>query len=289
MVTRVTIAGLHLFTAKDLLQNKSVFLLLAFYFIAIDMRFYRFKFLKLFLVLLPFISIAYPVYAVNDTSSTAPATTKKHELSKDKDTDADFFVLKSNKLSTPFFVRLLIDILSLIVLIRLIYYPVYRKSDFLFTLFMFNIVIFLITYLLNKVELSTGAAFGLFAVFSLLRYRTTEDITARDMTYLFLIIALGLVTSVNKGNIYEIITINLLIIITAFVLDGNVLIRNEIVITINYDNMELIKVENQPALIEDLRKRTGLDIHKVSIDKIDYPKNTASLTVYYYKAANKRA
>ena len=144
---------------------------------------------------------------------------------------------------------------------------------------------FFITYLLNKVELSTGAAFGLFAVFSLLRYRT-EDISAKDMTYLFIVIALGLVTAVNKGNIYEICIINIIVIFIAFMIDGNLLLKNEMIKNIQYENIEMIKPENHVALLEDLKKRTGLNIHKISIGKVDFLRDTAIVKIYYYEGKN---
>src|SRR4051812_3086875 len=93
--------------------------------------------------------------------------------------------------------RFLIDIVSVFILLRLVYYRVYKRSDLFFTFFIFNIVIFLICFLLNKVNISMGAAFGLFAVFSMLRYRT-EDISIKDMSYLFLVIAIGLIAAVAQ-------------------------------------------------------------------------------------------
>ena len=103
------------------------------------------------------------------------------------------------KLPPKFFMRLSVDLVSVFILIRFIYLPVQRNRELVFTLFLFNLIIFLITYLLNKVELSMGAAFGLFAVFSMLRYRT-EGISIKDMTYLFMVIAMGLITAVSKGD-----------------------------------------------------------------------------------------
>jgi hypothetical protein len=186
-----------------------------------------------------------------------------------------------DKIGPKFFVRLGLDILAMIVLIRMIYYPIYRKKDFFFTFFVFNVVIFIITYLLNKVDLSLGAAFGLFAVFSLLRYRT-EDIAAKDMTYLFMVIALGLINSVNKGTYFETGLINAIILVTAYLLDGNLFMRNEISQNIQYENIEMIKPENQHLLIEDIKKRTGLNIHKVSIGRVDFLRDTATVKIYYY-------
>ena len=184
------------------------------------------------------------------------------------------------KLGDKFFIRLIINCLSIFVLIRLVYYPIYRKKDYFFTYFLFNLVIFIITYLLNKVELSMGAAFGLFAVFSLLRYRTV-NISAKDMTYLFIVIAIGLISAVAKGTHFETILINGIILVFAYFLEGSLLMKNENTQKVQYENIEMIKPENHPQLIEDLKKRTGLNIHRISINKINFMKDTAVVKIYY--------
>jgi len=195
--------------------------------------------------------------------------------------DADFFTIGFDRLSETFFPRLFVDIISLYILVRMIYYPIYHKKDFFFTFFIFNIIIFIITYLMNKINLSIGAAFGLFAVFSFLRYRT-ENILAKDMTYLFVVIALGLVNALSKGSFVETIIINSIILAFSYSLDGNLFIKNEKTKNIIYENIELIKPHNYKLLLEDLKNRTGLNIHKIRIEKIDFLHDTANLTVYYY-------
>lgn len=202
---------------------------------------------------------------------------------KHEEEERSFFTAMLDRFSLSFFIRLLVDLISMVVLIRVIYYPVYKKRDYFFTFFMFNLTIFIITFLLNtKSGFSMGAAFGLFAVFSLLRYRT-EDISARDMTYLFSVIALGLISSVNKGNVVELITINAIILAAAFILDGNILMKTEFVKTVLYENIEMIKPEHHARLMEDLRARTGLNIHKISIGRVDFVRDTASIKIYYYE------
>jgi hypothetical protein len=211
---------------------------------------------------------------------------KEKKKKKDKEEETAFFSIGLDRFDITFFTRMLVNILSMFILIRLIYYPVYKKRDYFFTFFMFNITIFVITFLLNtKTSFSTGAAFGLFAVFSLLRYRT-EDISARDMTYLFTVIALGLISSVNKGNVLEIVIVNSSILLAAFLLDGNILMKTEFVKTVQYENIELIKPDNHAELIEDLKKRTGLNIHKVSIGRVDFLRDTAVVKIYYYENRN---
>ncbi|MBI3500858.1 MAG: DUF4956 domain-containing protein [Bacteroidetes bacterium] len=186
-----------------------------------------------------------------------------------------------NKLSWKFFIRLGIDLASVFVLIRFIYYPNYRTKEFFFTFFIFNLVIFLVTFMMNKVEMSIGASFGLFAVFGIMRYRT-EDVSTKDMTYLFLVIAMGLISSVTKGGWDELTLINSIIIVVTLCLETNLLMKKELGKVIMYENIEMIKPENHQKLLEDLRTRTGLNIHRFSITKVDFLRDMATIRIYYY-------
>ncbi len=187
------------------------------------------------------------------------------------------------KLGPKFFIRLGINFASVFILIRFIYFPVYKNRENFFTLFIFNLIIFLITFILNKSDMSMGAAFGLFAVFSMLRYRT-EGISTKDMTYLFLVIAMGLITALSKGNPLEIAFINIIIILFTFALETTVFMKKEISQNIQYENIEMIKPELRAELIADLESRMGIKVNRISIGKIDFLKDTAMIRVYYYVA-----
>lgn len=177
--------------------------------------------------------------------------------------------------------RLFINLLAVGILVRLVYFRIYRKTDLFLTFFMFNLIIFLITYLLNQVQMSIGAAFGLFAVFSMLRYRT-EGLSAKDMTYLFVVIAMGLISAVSNGSWVQVALIDGLILFMVQLLEGNWLIRREFSKTITYDRIGLITPDQRPELLEDLRNRTGLSIHRVDIQDMDFLKDSARITAYYY-------
>jgi hypothetical protein len=187
-----------------------------------------------------------------------------------------------DNLSSKFFIRLLIDIVSVFVLIRLIFYKNYKKADQYLTFFAFNLVIFLITYLLNKVEMSMGAAFGLFAVFSMLRYRT-ESISTKDMTYLFLVIAIGLLSAISKGGWDELALLNGIILFATFLLESNWLIKKEFTKNIIYDNINLITPDKRTELLADLKNRTGFNVHRVEIQEIDFLKDATRMTIYFYE------
>jgi len=186
------------------------------------------------------------------------------------------------KLSPKFFMRLAINIVSMFLLVRFIYFPAHKSREYFFTFFIFNIVIFLITFLLNKVEMSMGAAFGLFAVFTMLRYRT-EGISIKDMTYLFVVIAIGLINAVGKGGWDELVLINFILLLFTFLLESNWLMKREATKIIEYDDIELIKPEKRSELMQDLESRTGIKINRIFISEVNFLRDTAIIIIYYYE------
>ena len=197
----------------------------------------------------------------------------------------DFEVLQ--KISMKLFFRLLIDFLSILLLVKVLYFKIYKRNDLFFTFYIFNLVIFLISFLLNKVEISMGAAFGLFAVFSMLRYKT-EEISIKDMTYLFLVIAIGLINAIAKikgaSDFYEyslLIIINGIILLVAYLLESKSISNQETSQIINYDRLDLIKPEHELELINDIKNRTGIKVDRVVVGKIDLTKNAVQLKIFY--------
>ena len=191
-------------------------------------------------------------------------------------------LLTWDELNAALAVRFFINLLAVTILVRGIYFRNYKRTELFLTFFAFNCIIFLVSYLLNKVEMTTGAAFGLFAVFSILRYRT-EGISARDMTYLFLSIAIGLITAVSKGNWIEQSVFCVVLLLLTYILESNILIKREQSKEVVYDNLQGIHPGDQTRLLEDLKKRTGLNIHRLEIKEIDLLKDYCTITIFYYE------
>jgi hypothetical protein len=179
--------------------------------------------------------------------------------------------------------RLAIDLTCMLILIRGVYFRTYRRSDLFLTFFSFNLVIFLIAWVLNSVEMTLGAAFGLFAVFSMLRYRT-EGISTVDMTYLFLGIALGLIMAVGDAGPLHLAGIGGVLLGFTWLLEGGVLTRRELRQDVHYDRVELVHTGRHAELLRDLQERTGLPVHRVDVESIDLLRDAARLNIYYYAA-----
>ena len=177
-----------------------------------------------------------------------------------------------------------INFIFLIIIVRLIYYRTKDDKDYVFTFIMFNILTFFICFLLRKVPMQMGFALGLFAVFGILRYRT-EAIPIRQMTYLFIVIGISMINALsNKSiSIFELIFTNSFITLITYLIDRVWFQSLEESKNILYEKIDLIKPENQEDLIQDLKERTGLPIHSVKIVKIDFLRDTASITIFYNK------
>ena len=175
-----------------------------------------------------------------------------------------------------------INFIFLIIIVRLIYYRVKEDKDYVFTYIMFNILTFFICFLLRKVPMEMGFALGLFAVFGILRYRT-EAIPIRQMTYLFIVIGISMINALsNKSvSIFEVLFTNGLITLITYLIDRLWFQSIEENKSIIYEKIDLIKPEKKKDMIQDLRDRTGLPIHEFKIDKIDFLKDVANITIYY--------
>lgn len=181
-------------------------------------------------------------------------------------------------------IRLAVHMAFIFILVRLIYYPGAKRKDFLFTYFLFSVSIFLMCFLLESVKLEMGFALGLFAVFGIIRYRT-DAIPIKEMTYLFIIIAMSVMNALinKKISLVELIFANAVIIAITYGLEKIWLMRHESQKLVLYENIELIQLGRRSELIADLEQRTGIKINRIEIGKIDFLRDTVMIKMYFYE------
>ena len=179
-------------------------------------------------------------------------------------------------------VRYAFNFIIAFIIIKIIYQRDNNNNkDFIFTYFMFNSLIFFFAYILGSVEINIGFAFGLFAVFAILRYRT-DPIPIKEMTYLFTVITVGVINALSAETVsYQaILFTNSAIVILAYVLEKywqkGVLIRR----SVEYEKIENIKPENHSALLEDLKDRTGMEIEYFEIQTINFLRDTVKIKIF---------
>jgi hypothetical protein len=178
--------------------------------------------------------------------------------------------------------RLGLDLLSTALVVRHVYYRLYRSRDYTFTCFVINIVTFAIACLLSAVPIELGFALGLFAVFGILRYRT-EAIPVRNLTYLFVVIGLALVNALASGAISaaELGIANAVIVGSVAWLEGVPSSSREECRLVRYDRLELLDPSAMDELLADLRARTRLPVERVEVGNVDLLRDCADLSVFY--------
>ena len=180
--------------------------------------------------------------------------------------------------------RLAINLLFSYTIILKVYKATRRDSEYLFSYLVFSPMVFFICHLFASTKLSIGFAFGLFAVFSILRYRTTT-IPVKEMTYMFVIIGLSVLNAIStkKVSYAELIFTNFFVLGLMYLLERYILTSGIEIQTVNYEKIENIKPQNESILIADLEERTGRLIDKVELLEADYLKDSARIRVYFKK------
>ena len=167
-------------------------------------------------------------------------------------------------------------------LILLVYRRNCQNKEFAFTLFAFNMIIFALCTILNNVELSIGSGFGLFAVFTMMRYRS-EQLHIKDMTYLLVLVGMGFINSTFQGPIgpFEIVFLNLAMTGFLFILEMSIFNRKLIKQKIKYEKLDLLKVGKKEMLRQDLEARIGARVIDVKVEAVNYLEGSANIIVKY--------
>lgn len=180
-------------------------------------------------------------------------------------------------------IRFIAHLLVVFIIIRLIYYPTSKRKDFLFTYILISVASFFICWVLHNLKLDMGVGLGLFAIFGIIRYRT-DTMPIREMTYLFIVIALAVVNALSNKTVsyMELIFVNSITLIVILILEKITFLKHETSKVVLYEKIELIKPDKRAELIKDLEDRTGILINRVSIGKINFLRDTAQVIIYYY-------
>ena len=179
-------------------------------------------------------------------------------------------------------IRFSFNLLIAYIIIKLIYHRDHKGNDFVFTYFMFNSLIFFFAYILGNLDVNMAFGFGLFAVFAILRYRT-DPIPIKEMTYLFIVITIGVINALSANNVAfsEVLFANVAIVTLTFFLERywvNNLLKSKAIV---YDGLEKISPDKNQELIDELSEKTGLNLLRAKVGRINFKSNRVNIRVYY--------
>ena len=171
---------------------------------------------------------------------------------------------------TELLIRFAINTLLILFIVHYIYAKRSQRKDFYFSYIAIGVVVFLICFLLNNVKLELGFALGLFAIFGIIRYRT-DPIPIKEMTYLFIIIGISVMNALaNKKVSYaELAFTNTVVVTGLWWLEKLLMLRQEVSIRMIYEKIENIQGKSEETLLADIKARTGINVTRYEIKKID--------------------
>jgi hypothetical protein len=182
-----------------------------------------------------------------------------------------------------FWARLLINLITTFILVRFIYFPHNGQKELLFVFIIIGLVVFMIASMLNRVKIDFAMAIGMFAVFSIIRYRT-PPFEIKEMTYLFAVIGISVINALIDPKIYDWLAFsiaNTLLIGVAFALERYTPRKNVSKKLLTFTLSELQILNNNRQLTEEIKNQTGLDVFKVEVTKISAPKKEISAWIYF--------
>ncbi|MCY1721937.1 DUF4956 domain-containing protein [Prolixibacteraceae bacterium Z1-6] len=182
-----------------------------------------------------------------------------------------------------FTLRLVVNIVSTFVLIRFIYYPKNSRVKYLFTFFLMGLMIFCIASILDSVSIDIGLAFGLFAIFGIIRYRS-PSIDLKEMTYLFLVIGISIINAlvvINVSYWIGLVIANGIILLAAFVMEHYIPKNYVIKRSLIFSPSSFSVLNNKQLLLNEICKNTGIEIQKVEVEKINKSKNEITAWIYF--------
>ena len=184
------------------------------------------------------------------------------------------------------------------ILVHFFYYLKSRRRDYYSTFMVFSSAMLMLLYIMGNVEVGVGLTLGLFAIFGVIRYRT-ETVPIREMTYLFVIIALAAVNglapvyklvgatslhphyALSWGSVGIMLLANALVVVLIWVLESECLSRRSATKLVLYDRIDLIVPEKRQELIADLEKRLGVPVTGVESGHVDFLKDSAFIKVSF--------
>jgi hypothetical protein len=191
--------------------------------------------------------------------------------------------LQSYSGALDFLVRLYFSFVTVFILVRFIFYPNNGQKELIFTYVIVGLVVFLIASVLNRVKIEFAMAIGMFAVFSILRYRT-PPFEIKEMTYLFAVIGISVINALVESKINEWVAFliaDVLLILTAWFLEKYSPRRSFSKKQLSIIVSDLQVISKNQLLVEEIRNQTGLDIFKVEVTKISAAKKEVTAWIYF--------
>lgn len=175
-----------------------------------------------------------------------------------------------------------INLVILLIIARAMYFRWNHKPEYMFAQLITGVIVFMICALLRWVQLGLGLVLGLFAIFSVIRFRTI-NVPVKEMAYLFMAVGISAVNALLPMNhcIQWIIFANVILVGMTFIMERVYFSKKLSRRTISFSNTDLLKPSKHSLLLQELKELTELNIIRFEIGRVDYIKKQAQIRIYF--------
>ena len=169
-----------------------------------------------------------------------------------------------------------VDVAAIFLLAYALYFRRHRRADLLLAYIALNIGIFVAVSLLSTARVDIALGFGLFAILSIIRLRSSA-VTQQEVAYYFVALVMGLVNGLDLDDRRLVVLINVLLLLTMLVVDSRRLRERARRMDVTLDVVHA----DDSALVADLERRLGGRVLHHEVNSVDYVRQTTVVDVRY--------
>jgi hypothetical protein len=179
-------------------------------------------------------------------------------------------------------IDLAVDVVAIFLLAYLLYFRRHRRADLLLAYVALNIGIFVAVSLLSTARVDIALGFGLFAILSIIRLRSSA-VTQQEVAYYFVALVMGLVNGLDLDDRRLVVLINVLLLVTMLVVDSRPLRDRARRLDVTLDVVHA----DDAGLVADLERRLGGRVMHHVVNDVDYVRDTMVVDVRYRAGARR--
>jgi len=157
-----------------------------------------------------------------------------------------------------------IDLVAIFVMTYVLYFRRHWRADLLLSYVALNVGIFVTMSLLTKVRVDIAVGFGLFAILSIIRLRSSA-VTQQEVAYYFIALVLGLVNGMGVPDRGLVVGMNVVLLLAMLAIDSRHLRNRAQRMDVRLDGV----FTNEAALVAELERKLGGRVVYGEITEID--------------------
>ena len=177
---------------------------------------------------------------------------------------------------SDFGIDLGIDVVAILLMAYVLYFRRHWRADLLLSYITLNLGIFVVMSVLTMVKVDIAVGFGLFAILSIIRLRSSA-VTQQEVAYYFVALVMGLVNGMNVADRVLVVALNVLLLVVMAVFDSKRLRDRSRRLDVQLKQV----YTSDAALVADLERQLGGRVMYHEVTEVDLGRHHTTVDVRY--------